>query len=151
MTEVRMRVPSLAAWLVDLEDRQEGLLRDLDGPHLLHALLALLLLLEELALPADVAAVALREHVLPQRLHRLAGDDLLADGRLDRDLEQLPRDQVLQLVRDLPAPLVRLVAVNDDAEGVDRVAVDQHVELHEIALAIAEHVVVEARVAAAHR
>src|SRR5580704_14515340 len=65
---------------VHLEDGQEGLLRDLDRAHLLHALLALFLLLEELALAADVAAVALGEHVLAHGAHALAGDDLAADG-----------------------------------------------------------------------
>src|SRR5262245_11456835 len=40
----------------------EGLLGDLDRPHHLHLLLAFLLLLQELALAADVAAIALRRH-----------------------------------------------------------------------------------------
>src|SRR5881628_2704182 len=43
--------PRKAVWtmrLVNLQDRQEGLLRDLDGPHLLHALLSFFLLLEQL-------------------------------------------------------------------------------------------------------
>ena len=44
-----------------LQRRQERLLRDLDLADLPHALLALLLLLEELALAGDVAAVALGE------------------------------------------------------------------------------------------
>ena len=70
----------------EAEDRQERLLRDLDAPDLLHALLALFLLLEELALAADVAAVALGGDVLAQGLDRLAGDDLAADRRLDGDL-----------------------------------------------------------------
>jgi hypothetical protein len=44
---------------VDLQHGEEGLLRDLDVPDHLHALLAFLLLLEQLALAGDVAAVAL--------------------------------------------------------------------------------------------
>jgi hypothetical protein len=67
---------------------------DLDAADRLHLLLALLLLLEQLALAGDVAAVALGEHVLALRLHRLAGDDLAADGRLDGHVEHLPRDQL---------------------------------------------------------
>src|SRR5687767_8632596 len=124
------------ASVVDLQDRQKRFLRNLDRAHLLHALLPLFLLLEELALSRDVAAVALREHVLPKRLHRRAGDDLVADRRLDRDFEELPRDELTQLVGDLATVLVGLLAVDDDAERVDRVAVDEHVELHEIARAI---------------
>src|SRR3954453_8426846 len=55
----------------DLEHRQERLLGHLDPADLLHALLAFLLLLEQLALARDVAAVALGDHVLAHRLHRL--------------------------------------------------------------------------------
>src|SRR5438876_6656855 len=43
---------------INLQYRQECLLRNLDGAHLLHPLLALLLFLEELALARDVAAIA---------------------------------------------------------------------------------------------
>src|SRR5215831_2148825 len=56
----------------DLENGEEGFLGDLDAADRLHALLARLLLLEELALARDVSAVALRQNVLAQRLHRFA-------------------------------------------------------------------------------
>src|SRR3954468_11221925 len=46
---------------VDLEDGQKRLLRNLHGAHLLHPLLSFLLLLQQLALAADVAAIALRQ------------------------------------------------------------------------------------------
>src|SRR5690606_396709 len=116
--------PPTASSIPDLQHRQERLLRDLDRANLLHPLLPLLLLLQQLPLPGDVAAVALGGHVLPQRLDRLPRDHLAADRCLDRDLEQLPRDQLLQLLRDRPAVLVRLVPVDDHTERVDRVAVD---------------------------
>src|SRR5205814_2398439 len=45
--------------LAELEHGEERLLRHLDATHLLHPLLALLLLLEQLFLAGDVAAVAL--------------------------------------------------------------------------------------------
>src|SRR6185295_10114511 len=57
-----------------LQDRQERLLRNLDSTDLFHAFLAFLLLLEQLALPCDVAAVALRGDVLAHGLDRLARD-----------------------------------------------------------------------------
>src|SRR5690348_3690025 len=79
--------PERAALLLPyFQHRQERLLRDLDAPDALHALLAFLLLLEQLALARDVAAVALRKHVLPQRLHGFARDDPAPDRRLDRHL-----------------------------------------------------------------
>src|SRR3954469_16764600 len=116
--------PSLPS--IDLKDGQKRFLGDLDGADLLHALLPLFLFLEKLALARDVPAVALGEDVLPERRDRLAGDDLVPDGGLDAPLVELPGDELLQLLGDLLAPLLRLVAVDDHAEGVDRVAVDEH-------------------------
>ena len=66
--------------LVQFEHGEEGLLRNLDVTDLLHALLTLLLLLEELALTRHVTTVTLGRHVLAHLLHRLAGDDLTADA-----------------------------------------------------------------------
>src|SRR6266567_1625717 len=148
---VRTTSPRKAVWmtrLVNLQDRQERLLRDLDRPHLLHPFLSLLLLLEQLALARDVAAVALGGHVLAQRADGLAGDHFGPDRGLDHDLEQLARDQLLQLLGDLLAPLVRLVAVDDDRECVHGIAVEQHVELDELGRAVLEELVVERGVAA---
>ena len=48
---------------VYFEDGVEGVLGDFDAAHGLHALLALFLLLEELALSRDVTAVALGSDV----------------------------------------------------------------------------------------
>src|SRR6266545_1612128 len=137
--------------LLNLKDRQERLLRDLDRPDLLHALLALFLLLEEFALPRDVAAVTFGGHVLAQGPDGLARDHLGADRRLNHHLEQLPWDELLQLLGDLAAPLVRLVRVDDDAERVHRVAVEQHVELYQLGRPVGEELVVERRVAARDR
>src|SRR6185436_4691891 len=122
---------------IHLQDREERLLRDVHASDALHSLLALLLLLEELALPRDVAAVALREDVLADGLDRLAAQDLPADRRLDHDLEQLARDQLLHLRGEGPALHLRLVPVADEGERVDRLAVDEEVELHELVLLVA--------------
>src|SRR3546814_10706826 len=59
--ESRGRAASGAA--VHLERLDEGRLRNLDLAELAHPLLAFLLLLQQLALARDVAAVALRGHV----------------------------------------------------------------------------------------
>src|SRR6478672_7838340 len=99
--------------VAELQRRDERLLRDLDPADLLHLLLAFLLPVEQLALPADVTAVALRDHILPLRLHRLPGDDPATDRGLDRHVEELARDELPQLLGHLLAVLVRLVAVDD--------------------------------------
>src|SRR6266487_1097864 len=138
--------PRNAVWitrLVNLEDREKGFLRDLDRAHLLHALLSRFLLLEELPLARDVAAVAFGGHVFAQRADGLARDHLRTDRRLDHDLEQLTWNQLLELLGDLLPPLVRLVPVDDDRERVHRLAVQQHVELHELRRPILEELVVQ--------
>src|SRR4028119_1870822 len=86
----------------DAQGGEEGLLRDLHAAYLLHAALALLLLLQELLFAADVAAVALRGDVLAVGADRLAGDDPAPHGRLDRHLEVLARDQLLELLHEAP-------------------------------------------------
>src|SRR5204863_5629807 len=90
------RVRSSLRRLVQVQHREERLLRYLDRADLLHPLLAGLLLLEQLPLARDVAAVALREHVLAARLDRFARDHPRADRRLDRDVEHLARDLLAQ-------------------------------------------------------
>src|SRR5262245_16118548 len=137
--------------LFNLQYRQESLLWNLHRPHLLHAFLPLALLFEELALARDVAAVALRGDVLAERPDRFTRDHLRADRRLNHDLEQLARNQILQLLGDLPAPLVRLVAMNDNAKRVHRLPVEQHVELHELPGAVRQKLVVERGVPARDR
>ena len=97
------------------ERGDERLLGDLDAADHLHPLLALLLLLQQLALAGDVAAVALGEHVLADRADGLAGDDPGADRGLDRHLELLARDQLLELAGQHHAVGVRRVLVHDRA------------------------------------
>src|SRR3954453_5243794 len=133
------------------EGGDEGLLRHLDPTDGLHALLALLLLLQQLALAGDVAAVALGEHVLADGADVLARDDAAADGGLDRDLELLPRDELAQLLRHGHAVGIGLVLVHDGGEGVHRLALQQDVDLHQVGHLLPRRLVVEAGVAAGAR
>src|SRR6266536_1829294 len=61
------------------EHRHEGFLWDLDVANALHATLPLGLFLQQLPFARDVAAVALREHVLAHGPDRLTGDHFVAD------------------------------------------------------------------------
>src|SRR5215210_8356578 len=85
--------------VLEAQRGDERLLRDLDAADLLHAPLARLLLLEQFALAGHVAAVALGDDVLAAGLDRLAGDDAPVDRGLDRDVEELARDELAQLQR----------------------------------------------------
>src|SRR5450759_835840 len=109
---IRIRaVVSTPSGLVRAEHRQEGFLGYFDGADPLHASLALFLLLEQLPLAGDVATVALGKDVLAQGADRLARDHVRADGRLDRHLEHLSRDQLLQPAGECPADRDPLLAV----------------------------------------
>src|SRR4029453_1252381 len=94
---------SLLATAVHFQYGEERLLRNLDRADLLHPLLALLLLLQQLALAGDVAPVELRRHVLAERLDGFARDHVRTDGRLHGDVEELPRDRVLESHDQRPA------------------------------------------------
>src|SRR5689334_2286853 len=107
------RRSSLFATAVHLEHGQERLLRDLDRAHLLHPLLALLLLLEQLALTGDVAAVELGGDVLAERFDGLARDHVRADRCLYRHVEELSRDRLPQPLDQSTAPLVGRIAMDD--------------------------------------
>ena len=65
-----------------LQDRHERLLGDRDVADHFHPPLSLLLLLQQLSLPRDIAPVALRSHVLTKRADGLAGDNLGTNGSL---------------------------------------------------------------------
>src|SRR5579884_3896797 len=145
------RAPSALPALPDVEYGEERLLRHLDRADLLHPLLPRLLLLEQLALARDVAAVALREHVLAPRLHRLARDHARPDRRLDRDVEHLARDLLAELLDEEPPAVVRGLARRDQRQRVDRLAGDEHVDANELPRLEPREVVVEARVAARPR
>src|SRR5215210_2658059 len=99
--------------VAEFEDGQEGLLRDLDAADLLHPLLAL---------ARDVAAVALGRHVLAEGLDGLAGDDVRADGRLDRHVVLLARDLLAQLLGQRAPDPLGLVAVDKHRQRIDRLA-----------------------------
>ena len=117
--------------LIQLEYCHEGGLGNFHLADLAHALLAGLLLLEQLALTGDVAAVAFSRHVLAHLAHGFARDDLGADGGLDGDVELLARDQLLELLANLTAELVGVVLVNEGRQRVGRLAVEQYVQLHQ--------------------
>jgi hypothetical protein len=56
-----------------------------------------------------------------------------ADGRLQGNLEQVAGDFFLQPHQQLAAALLGVVAVDDHAQRIDAVAVDEDVQLHQIA------------------
>src|SRR5471030_783873 len=142
--------PKLLAgsFVVHLEDCQESFLWNLDGAHLLHALFTCFLFFQQLLLTTDVAAVALGQHVLAQRLDVFARDHVGADGGLNGHVEHLARDQLAHLGGHLAAAISAVGAVHDDGQRVDFFAVDQHVDLDHVGGAVFLELVVHRRIAA---
>src|SRR5262249_14315795 len=136
---------------VHLQRGDEGFLRDLHLSELAHPLLSFLLLVEELALTGDVAAVAFRGDVFAQRTDRLARNHLAADRRLDRNLEEVARNEVLEFLAHRPAARLRALAIDDDGKRIDGIAIDEDRHLDEVALFVTLDVIIEARIAAADR
>ena len=83
--------------MLDAQRGQEGLLRYLHAADLLHAALALFLLLEELAFAGNVATVAFGSNVFAVGANGLAGDHTLAHGGLHWHLELSERQRELLL------------------------------------------------------
>src|SRR5439155_8772600 len=102
---------------------------------------------EELPLAGDVATVALGQHVLAEGTDRLTGDDIRPDRSLDRDLEHLPRDQLLEPPGEDPPDRDRLLAVDDHRQSVDRLAGDEDVEADKVGWSVADLLVVERGIA----
>src|SRR5438067_577094 len=96
------------------ENREEGLLRDVDFADPLHALLAFLLLFEELAFAADVPTVTFGNDVFADRGDCLASDDLTADCGLNGYLEHLARNELAHLGNESLAAVIGEVTMHDD-------------------------------------
>src|SRR5207342_3942123 len=97
-----------------------------------HALFTFLLLVEQLALARGVAAVAFGGDVLAEGAHGLARDDLAAYRSLDRHLEHVRRNELLELFRHGAAAAFRTGLMNQHRKRIDGLAVDQHLQFHEI-------------------
>src|SRR5438105_6545876 len=104
---------SPASIRIHFEGGDECLLRDLDAAELPHSLFAFLLLVEKFAFARNVAAIALGGDILAQRLDGFSRDNLAADRRLHRNLEQMSWNQILELLAHRPAASFGARAVHD--------------------------------------
>src|SRR5262249_32691558 len=129
-------------------DRHERVLRDLDRADALHAPLPCLLPLEQLALAGHVAAVALGEDVLAHGRDGLPGDDLAADRRLQRHVEELAWNYPAELLDEAPAVEGRPLPLDDHRKGIHGRAGDQDVQLDQIARFARDQLIVHRRVPA---
>src|SRR5689334_4507296 len=106
-------MPAPQFLVAGFEDGHEGFLGDFYAADLLHALFALFLFFEELALTGDVAAVAFAGDVFAEGADGFAGDDAGADGGLEGDLEEVAVDFLAEFFDDGAAALFGLALVDD--------------------------------------
>src|SRR6476659_6482592 len=89
-----------------LQDGQEGFLRHFHAADGFHPFLSFFLFFEKFAFAGNVTAVAFCGDILLHRSDGLAGDNFVADCRLDGDLEHLPRNQLFHFLSQLPTSRV---------------------------------------------
>ena len=133
--------------ITQLQYRHKRLLRNFHASDLAHPLLALLLLLKELLLSRNISTVALCQYVLPKRLDGLPGNNLTAYRRLNRNLKQMSRDLVLQLLAHLPPSLISGIRVDDKGQGVYLLVIDKDIQLYKRRSLIALQIIIKGSVA----
>ena len=114
----------LELFLFQFQNSHERVLWDFNIPNHLQAFLTLLLFFEQFFLTCDVAAITLCKHILTCRLDVRARDDSSAGRSLDGDIEQLTRDQLLELGDEALSLVKRVLLVDDCRERIDRFAID---------------------------
>ena len=119
--------------LIGLQNGHKGFLRDINLTDGLHPLLTTLLLFQQLGTPVGVPGVDPRGNILPVGLDVGPSDDLGTNGCLDRNLEVLPWNDLLQLRGDVPATLSRKVLVSDEAKSIDLIPVQQDIDFNQVA------------------
>ena len=138
-------------FLFGFEDFHEGALGDVHFADFFHSLFPLFLLFPELALAGDVAAVTFCGDVLGDGADGFAGDDLAANGCLDRDFKELLRNHFFEFGADGAPFGLRFGAVDETGKGVDRFFIDADFEFDDIALCIVVWLIVERGIAAGDR
>ena len=138
----------LGGSFVTLQDSEERTLGDLNVPYHLHALLAFLLLLQQLALPADISTITLGRDVLAESCDGLSAYDRTTDGGLDRYLELLAGDLTTEAVTHLSATNLAVTPEYQLAQGIDGLAVDQDVQPDKVSRLIGLHLIVKGSIPA---
>ena len=128
---------------IQFQHAHKGFLRNLHVSYLAHPLLTFLLLLQQLLLSGNIAAVALGEDVFAHRADGFSGDNLRSDSRLDRDFEELPRNLFFELLAHLSSALVGRSLEYDEGQRIHFFFIDEDIEFYKLASLIAEQLVVE--------
>jgi hypothetical protein len=83
-----------------------------------------------------------------KRFDCLTGNDVGPNGRLDCDIELLPRNDLAHFGHHCPPAVGRLAAVDDDGQCVDLLAVQQDVDLDHVGCPELLELVIHGRITA---
>src|SRR6266581_86954 len=132
----------------DLQNGEEGFLRNVDLADALHAALAFFLLFEEFAFAGNISAVTFGENIFADGRDGFARNHAAANRRLNRHLKHLARNQFSQTRYQFAPAFRRKVAMDDQRQRIHWLAGDQHVQLDQVGFAIVREVIIERSVAA---
>ena len=90
------------------------------------------MLFKQFLFARNIAAVTLRQHVLAHGLDVFTGNNVGADRSLNRHIVHLPGDQFAQAGGDFATAVGRVAAVNDHAERIHLVAIDEQIHFHNV-------------------
>ena len=106
-------------------------MRNLHIANLFHSLLTAFLLLQQFSFATYVTAIALGQHIFTDLFDRFACNDFRTDSSLNRNVELLSWNQFLQLFTHPATKGDGIVLMRQCRECVDRLTVEQDVELDE--------------------
>ena len=138
-----MVIFSLIVLIIILEHGEKCFLRNFDFANLHHALFTGFLLFEQFALSRDIAAITFGKNIFAHRIDGFARNNLTTDSTLNWYLELMPRNGFTQFFANNPRSLDGPVFVNEYAERIDLLVIDQYREFDEFGLPVFQKLIIE--------
>ena len=129
--------------LIQFQDIQKCLLRNLYASDLTHFLLALFLFLKKLLLPGNISAVALRQDILSQGFHGFSGNNPGINRRLNRDVKKLAGNLLLQLFTHLTPPVIGGIRKYNERQGVHGFFIYKNIKLNKVTSLVAVQFIIQ--------
>ncbi|CSF95185.1 Uncharacterised protein [Shigella sonnei] len=107
-----------------MQNGEERFLRQLDVTDLLHAFLTFFLLLQQLFLTADIAAITFSQYVFTQLFHGGSRNNVRTNRCLNGDIKLLAWDQIFHLLHQLATAVLRIITVGDQRQRINTFTVD---------------------------
>ena len=120
---------------------------DFDRADSFHPFFTSFLFFKEFALPRNVTTITLGQDILAQGFDVCPSHDFLSDSGLNGYFKLLTRNDFLELVYNQLTTLIGKFLVNDKAESINLVAIEENIHLHQLGRAILRNFIVKASIA----